>query len=83
MRARVLAPAIAIVCAFTGIARADDPFTLTAQAGPITARATGSNLVDLASNLINSEAEFTPLASTSFTCAALSKGFAASSGAMY
>src|SRR5215210_4416881 len=67
MCARLLAPVLVIVCAFTAVARAEDPFTLTAQAGPIFARATGNNLVDLASNLIKSEAEFTPLNSTSFT----------------
>lgn len=48
-------------------AKAEDPFTLTAQGGPLTASAGGDNLIDLASDLIQSDAEFAPLFSSSIT----------------
>jgi hypothetical protein len=42
--------------------RAEDPLTLSAQGGPFSVTAGGDNVVDLVSNLIESEAEFEPLA---------------------
>ena len=67
MRARLFASALSIVCTLPTLARAGDPLSLTAQAGPIRASATGNNLVDLTSNLINSEKEFAPLTDSAFS----------------
>lgn len=46
-------------------AKAADPFTLTASGGSTDVSANGTNLVDLTSNLINSENQFTALAGQS------------------
>lgn len=54
-------------CAVVTLAKAEDPFTLTARSGPLTASASGNNAVDLVSDLIQSEAEFAPLSSSSIT----------------
>ena len=62
MRAWFVAPLLCASCAFTPTVKAEDPFTLTAQGGPFTATASGEDTVDLISNLIESEAEFEPLA---------------------
>jgi hypothetical protein len=70
MPVRFLAPILCASCIVVlisnSVARADDPFTLTAQGGPITASANGDNLVDLIDNLIKSEVQFTPLANHAF-----------------
>ncbi|HEV2295185.1 MAG TPA: hypothetical protein VGR35_15125 [Tepidisphaeraceae bacterium] len=67
MRVPFAASVVCASCALVSTATADEPFTLTAQGGPLTASASGHNAVDLVSNLIESEAEFTPLFSTAIT----------------
>lgn len=66
MRVPFVTSLLCASCALVSTAKADEPFTLTAEGGPFTASATGNNAVDLVSDLIQSEAEFAPLFSTSF-----------------
>jgi hypothetical protein len=59
-----------IVCAsclaVASAANAEEPFSLRADAGPISASAEADNLVDLVGNLIESEKEFAPLEDSAF-----------------
>lgn len=51
-----------VVLAPAALVRAAEPFTLTATGGGTTVVANGKDLVDLAGNLIDAEAQFAPLA---------------------
>ena len=69
MRVPFVASFLCASCALVAPVNAQDPFELTAQGGPFTASASGDNTVDLISDLIQSEAEFTPLANSPISAA--------------
>ncbi len=67
MRVGFIASILCASCAGVTAAGGEEPFTLSAQGGPFSVSAGGDNVVDLVSNLIESEAQFTPLSSSAFT----------------
>ena len=69
MRVLFVASTLCASCALITPLSAQDPFELTAQGGPFSASASGDNTVDLISDLIQSEAEFTPLANNPISAA--------------
>ena len=62
MRVVFVASILCASCTFVATLKADDPFELAAVGGPFTVTAGGSDTVDLIANLIETEAEFSPLA---------------------
>ncbi|MEO6436960.1 MAG: hypothetical protein ABIP55_14535 [Tepidisphaeraceae bacterium] len=66
IRSSLLA-AFGAVLSVVAIARADEPFNLTATGGGTTISASGDNVIDLAGNLIDSEDQFAPLAGDAFS----------------
>ena len=65
---RILAvSALGLVLLTSTLARAAEPFSLTATGGGTTITATGSNVVDLAGNLIDTKDQFTALANENTT----------------
>src|SRR5687767_8070295 len=59
----------AVLLSFAHPARADDPFTFTARTTsgtPETIRVSGSSLIDLAENLVETQSQFLPLNGQAF-----------------